>query len=434
MKKLFQFKLKILTKLILKKYKPRVVSITGSVGKTTTKDAVYAVLSKNFNCRSSFKNFNNEFGVPLTVLGIEDAPGRSIWDWLLVFIRGCKLLLLKDKEYPELLILEMGVDKPGDMAYLTSFIKPDIAIVTSVSQSHLEFFKKIENIQQEKAVLVQNVKKTGTTILNYDNVYSRDMSNLSKAEVFSYGLKTGASLQAQELMFNFQRFRDDESSLEKIRGISFKLNYQGAVIPARLPLLTSFTAVYGALAGALAGLSLGMNLVDVAQALESFRMPAGRMNIISGIKDTFLIDDTYNASPESTKLALKLIQQMKFSGPMRKLVVLGDMLELGSYTEEGHREVGHMIADHNMDMIIAVGEKSRDIIRGAIDKGFPKDKTFYFNKSDDAGRFLQEKLQVNDLVLIKGSQGVRMERVVKEVMAEPLKAEELLVRQEKSWL
>jgi UDP-N-acetylmuramyl pentapeptide synthase len=177
---------------------------------------------------------------------------------------------------------------------------------------------------------------------------------------------------------------------------------------------------------------LDINIVKLINNLREINMPAGRLNIILGIKKTYLIDDTYNASPESTLAALDFINKLKFKA-CRRIVVLGEMLELGSFTDKGHELVGKSIYSSNIDFLFAVGEKARGIIRGAIESGFPKDKTFYFNDTNTAGRFLQEFLEINDIVLIKGSQGVRMEKIVKEVMAEPLKAKNILVRQNKAW-
>ncbi|MFP4514489.1 MAG: UDP-N-acetylmuramoyl-tripeptide--D-alanyl-D-alanine ligase [Parcubacteria group bacterium] len=433
MKKILFLKLKYLARLVLKKYKPQIISITGSVGKTTTKEACEAVLRPHFKVRATYKNFNNEIGVPLTIIGIREAPGKSMFNWLFIFLKALKLLVINNKKYPQVLILEMGIDRPGDMDYLISIAPPDIAIVTGVSSSHLEFFKRLENIKDEKAKLIKALKKEKVAIINYDNEHSRGMRELSKAMAISYGLDKNADLHAFDLIYNFERHKDENISLEKIKGINFKLNWQGSTVPVKIPEATSISAVYAVLAAISCAISLKLNLVKALEGLNNFRMPKARMNVILGIKNTYLIDDTYNSSPNSSLSALNLMQSMNFKDS-RYIVVMGEMLELGPYTQEGHREVGRKVAELNPALLIVVGEKSRDIIRGAIELGFDKKKCFYFNSNLEAGKFLQEKIKENDLILVKGSQSARMEKVVKEVMAKPLQAKDILIRQEKNWL
>ncbi|HLC64079.1 MAG TPA: cyanophycin synthetase, partial [Patescibacteria group bacterium] len=173
-------------------------------------------------------------------------------------------------------------------------------------------------------------------------------------------------------------------------------------------------------------------LLETVDDLAKYRPPQGRTNLIPGIKHTYLIDDSYNSSPAAAKAALEVLDQFPVEG--RKIAVFGKMLELGSYQEEGHREVGKKAAEVNLAMLVAVGEMSRDIIRGAVEAGLPEERTFYFDNNHQAGIFVQNKLKENDLILIKGSQGARMEQIVKELMAEPLKARDLLVRQSDKWL
>lgn len=432
MKKVLQKTLKFWAKLILKKYQPQVVGITGSVGKTSAKEAVYQAVKNNFNCRSTYKNFNNEIGLPLTIIGISETPGKNVWAWMQIFLKAIKLIVIKDKKYPNLLILEMGVDRPGDMDYLLSIVKVDIGVLSSISHAHLEFFKKIESISKEKGKLVKSIAKSGSVIINFDNPLSRQLGSLSQAKVFSYGLQAGADLEAIDLNYNFSNYSLQEASLEKIKGINLKLKWRGSLVPLQLTEASNLNAIYASMVAILVALELGLNLVDILNNLASFCMPPGRLNIIGGIKNTYIIDDTYNASPESTVAALDFLDKINFS-ECRKILVIGEMLELGSYTEKGHQLVGQE-ASKIVDIVIAVGEKARGVIRGAIDSGFDKNKTFYFNDTSSAGRFLQELLELKDIILIKGSQGSRMEKIVKEIMANPLEAKEKLVRQDDSWV
>jgi UDP-N-acetylmuramyl pentapeptide synthase len=253
------------------------------------------------------------------------------------------------------------------------------------------------------------------------------MAEVSKARILSYGLKDGADLKAQDIIYNFTR-----GSYE-LSGINFKLNDKGSIVPVFMHNIMSEPALYSALAAAAVGLYFKMHLVEIASALSDFSLPAGRMNLLPGIKHSFIIDDTYNSSPEAAISAVNILGKISIDRGAHKYAVMGDMLEIGSYTEEGHRLVGKTISECKIDYLISVGEKARDFIRGAKDNDFDESNIFYFDKPEDAGRFLQNRIKEGDVLLIKGSQGARMEKIVKELMAEPEKATELLVRQDKKW-
>ncbi len=426
MNRILRLKLKIGAKLLLKKYQPKIIGITGSIGKSSAKEAVYHILNKKFKVRASLKNYNNEIGVPLTIIGAE-SPGTNFIGWLLIFQKILKLLIFKDKDYPEVLILEMGIDRPGDMEYLTSIVKVDVAMVTAVSYSHLEYFGNLQNIKKEKQVLIEKLDKQGLAILNYDSEAVKEMASVSRAKILSYGLKNSANLQAQDINYNFTR-----GSYE-LSGIHFKLNDEGSIVPVFLKNVMSEPAIYAVLAAAAVGLYFKMNLVEIASALGDFSLPPGRMNLLPGIKHSFIIDDTYNSSPEAAISAVNILGKINIDASAHKYAVLGDMLEIGSYTEEGHQLVGQKVCQEKIDFLVAVGERARDFIRGAKDAGCGDEHLFYFDKAEEAGHFLQNRVREGDVMLIKGSQGMRMEKIVKELMAEPEKADKLIVRQGKEW-
>lgn len=426
MRKMLQLKLKFLARLILKKYQPVVIGITGSLGKTSAKEAIYEILKDKMAIRMSQKNYNNEIGLPLTIIGSLSA-GRNLWGWLPIFGKGIFLCLFKDKKYPRVLILEMGVDRPGDMEYLTNIARPDVGVVTAVSYSHLQYFGSIVNIKKEKQALISSLDNQGLAILNYDNEETRGMASVSQARVLTYGLKEGADLRAQDIVFNFTK-GDYE-----LTGLNFKLNYKGSVVPVFMTNVLTETAIYAALAAAAVGIYLDLNLIEIARALKNFTLPKGRMNVLPGIKHTFLIDDTYNSSPEAAMAAVDVLGRIKIENNANKYAVLGDMLEIGHYTEEGHRLLGEKVYNSGINQLIAVGEKARDIIRGAREAGLDDSAMFYFDKAEEAGKFLQNRIKAGDIILVKGSQGMRMEKIVKEIMAEPERAAELLVRQGQEW-
>ncbi|MDD2680931.1 MAG: UDP-N-acetylmuramoyl-tripeptide--D-alanyl-D-alanine ligase [Patescibacteria group bacterium] len=426
MKKFIQLQLKFFSSLILHKYQPEIIAISGSIGKTSTKELVYKILSSRLSVRTSVKNYNNEIGVPLTIIGLE-SPGSSVFGWLKVFCKALKLYIFTDKNYPKYLVLEMGIDRPGDMAYLTHLAPPRIGIMTGVSHSHLEYFGSLNNIKKEKQVLIENVDRRGLSILNYDNPGALSMAEVSPARVLTYGLKDGADLLAQDINFNAARGNYD------IAGVNFKLNYEGSIVPVNMSNILSTGGVYSALAATAVALHLGFNLMEIATLLRDCRLPVGRMQLLPGIKHSFIIDDSYNSSPESSIAALEVLGSIKLDAGASRYAILGDMLEIGAYTEKGHRLVGEQVFKFGVDYLISVGERSRDIGRGAESAGMSSDYIFHFDDTEAAGLFVQERLSEGDVLLIKGSQGARMEKIVKEIMAEPNRAEELLVRQGGSW-
>ena len=441
MKNYLQKLLKILAKVVLKRYKPEIIGVTGSVGKSSTREAIFTVLSSEFNVRQSEKNYNNELGVPLTILGCKSA-NKSFLGWLIVIFKGLVLILFRSKSYPKILVLEMAADHPGDIKYLTSIAPCKVGVVTTVGEVHLEFFGSLENIVKEKQAIVTHLEKDGVAVLNADDKLVLGMQEKIKARVITFGFSPEAEVKAIEMALaglevggeKMEEGVTPESQWDlREWGVNFKLSYKGNVVPVFLPRVLGKQQVYAALAGAAVGLVYGLNLVQISKALENYKSPAGRMNLISGIKHTMLIDDTYNASPISTKAALDVVKEIALPAGSRKFAVLGDMLELGSYSEEGHKEVGKRIVESGIDFLVTVGRRALDIAEGAQDMGFDEDKIISYDDTTEAGLFLQKEIKSGDLILIKGSQGMRMERIVKELMAEPLKAGSLLVRQDKSW-
>lgn len=425
MKKIVQKILYVLAKAVLQKYKPDVVGITGSMGKTSTKEAIFAVLSNRFRVRQNLKNYNNELGVPLSILGAESGF-KSIFKWLGVFLHGIKLILFRDKNYPQILVLEMGADHPGDIKYLTDLAPCKVGVVTGIGPAHLEFFESVDKIVKEKRIIISHLKEDGFAILNRDDEKVYEMREKTKAKVLTYGFHADAGVRAME--------EGIVGHGVKIEGVNFKLSYAGSVVPIFLPGVLGKQHIYAALAGAAVGIIYGMNLVEISEGLKNYKAPKGRMNLVPGIKNTLIIDDTYNASPIPTIAALEVLQFIRLPAEDdKKFAVLGDMLELGSFSEEGHKQVGRAAAKSGIDYLVTVGERSRDIARAAFEAGMSEDKISNFSTPEEAGLFVQNKMKQGDVVLVKGSQGMRMEKVVKELMAEPLRACELLVRQENEW-
>ncbi len=435
MKKFLEKILILFAKQIIKKYKPEIVGITGSVGKTSVKEAVFAVLSFEYNVRRNIKSYNNELGVPLTVIGSETG-GRNLFKWLKVFYRAIKLLIFNDKEYPEILVLELGADKKGDIEYLLKIIKPKIGVLTAVSEAHLHAFKDLKGVLKEKEKIVTTLEKESVAVLNYDDENVMSLRDRLKTKFLTFGFQVGADITAGELLFSGleQDFCESQYQWEcKVWGTSFKINYNGSTVPVFLPHCFGKQQAYAALAAFAVGIAYKMNLVDISEALRQYRPPKGRMNLIAGIKYTLLIDDTYNSSPLAVKTALEVMKMIDLPEGKRKIAVLGDMLELGDRSAAAHREIGFNISEAEIDYLITVGNESKLTAESAIEAGLAKDNVHEFKDTERAGKFLQDIIQPGDLILIKGSQGIRMEKIVKEVMAEPEKAKQLLVRQTGEW-
>lgn len=428
--KSFNRLLKNLSARVLKKYRPFIIAVTGSVGKTSTKEAIFSVVKKfDPSVKKNFGNYNNEIGVPLTILaGNEKITG--ILGYLKILFRGIILLVFRC-QYPKTLILELAADKPGDIKYLTEFIKPNISVITAIGEIpvHVEFFSGPKSVAKEKSGLVEATVPNGRVILNYDDEVVLEMKQKSKAQVLTFGFSPEAEIKAINYEIHTPSLEAWDNTSEQ-SGISFKLEYGGSFVPVRLSNVFGKQAVYAAMAAASCGLSLGMNLVDISEALKSYKSSAGRMKMLKGIKNTWIIDDTYNAAPLSMSAALETLKNLK--NGFRKIAVLGDMKEIGKYSEEAHKTIGEDAAGF-VDLLLTVGEKARFIKTGAFEDGLSEDKIFHFETSDEAGRFLQDKIQQGDLILIKGSQSMRMEKITEEIMAEPEKAKDLLVRQDAKW-
>ncbi len=417
MKKYLEKLLAYFARKIIKKYKPKIIGITGSMGKTSAKEAVYAVLESKFNVRKNIKNYNNEIGVPLTIIGVETG-GRSPIQWGIIFSKALELIFGLDKNYPEVLVLEMGADKPGDIEYLINNFPVDIGVVTKIGPTHLEAFKTVENIAKEKQKIVTYLDKDKTAILNCDDDLVREMHKKIKAKILFFGHGEESNIRSVDLAYQGDGL--------DLAGIKFKIAYGGSTVPVLLPGVVGAHQINSALVGASVGVALGMNLIEIADGLKNYEAPKGRMKLIKG-KNTLIIDDTYNSSPRAATAAVETLAQLQIGQVLRKVAILGDMLELGDYTEEAHKKLGIKVAEKGIDVLLCVGANSQFIAEGAKSKGFAEEKIKTFSDSNILANEINSIIKDNDLILVKGSRGMHMELVVKSLMLEPEKAQELLV-------
>ncbi len=415
------------SQLVLKKYKPKVVAITGSVGKTSTKDAVFAVLSKMAYVRKSEKSYNSQIGLPLTILGIPNAWSDPL-GWLKNIVIGFWLIVWPHK-YPEWLVLEVGVGKPGDMKETASWLKTDAVIETAIGDTpvHIEFFPSREHLIEEKAGLIKTLKKDGTLILNGDDGAILGMKTKSANRAVTYGFTEGTDLFASG---DTIECGSDGEPL----GAIFRVDAEGKSLPVIIEGAFGRNHIYAALAALAFAYGQKLNMLTAAEALKNYEMPPGRMRLLTSIKETRIIDDTYNSSPFAAQAALDTLQSVKSDGRKnRKIAVLGDMLELGKHTEEAHRTIGALAAE-SAKILITVGPRAQGIKQGALDAGMDAKNIFDFADSVQAGVFLKDFIKKGDIILIKGSQGVRMERISAALLQDQENRKKLLVRQEDEWM
>lgn len=344
-----------------------VIGITGSVGKSTTKEVVAGMLRQRFKTLKNIGNFNNEIGLPLTVLRL----GAGY----------------------EYAVLEMGFYVLGEISLLCDIALPSIGVVSNVGTVHAERAGSQETIARGKAELVQSLPKDGVAVLNHDDPWVRQMADQTEARVFWYGLTSEADLWADEII---------GMGLE---GVRFQMHYQDETHQIQVPMIGRHsvqTALRAAAVGLLAGLTWQEIQAGLVAGHAQLRLVAVRTR-----HGALILDDTYNATPESTLAALNLLSELDG----RRIAVLGDMLELGQYEKEGHEIVGQRAAEV-VSQLITVGERARIIADTAQQSGLPQGRIKQLPDADGAIRYLQGQLSKNDVVLVKGSRSMRMENIV----------------------
>lgn len=344
----------------------RVVGITGSVGKSSTKELVAEVLSQKYHTYKNPGNYNNEIGLPLTILNLGSGYER--------------------------LVVEMGFYYPGEITFLCDIAKPDIGVLTNIGTVHAERAGSREIIAKGKSELVQALDTEGTAILNYDDPLVRAMAEKSNAHVMFYGLDNNADIWA------------DEIQGQGLKGIRFRMHYQERSVLMEVPILGRHS-VQTILRAAAVGFCEGLSWQEVTDGLMNSNTQL-RLVAVKTNSGALILDDTYNATPESTIAALDLLDELKG----QKIAVLGDMLELGQYEQIGHEQVGKRAAQV-VQHLIAVGALGRTIADTAKQGGLPPTAVTWVEDALQAADVLKYNLKEGDVVLIKGSHGLRMDRI-----------------------
>jgi UDP-N-acetylmuramoyl-tripeptide--D-alanyl-D-alanine ligase len=396
-----------------------VIGITGSVGKSSAKKAIYEILKKKYKVYCDKSCYSADISIPLAIIGLESG-GHSVDKWIRIIFKTISSLIKKN-DYPDVIILEMGVNKPNDMKKMLAAAKLDIGIITSIGNfpSHTEYFKDAKQIVREKFLLARSLGKKDLAILNLDDELIKELSGSVKAEIITYGFGESADIRAEEILSGGKKFRTEDGSM----GMRFKISFKGTTMPFRLPYALGRGQIYSALSAVAIGIRFGFNLVEMSEILSSYQPLAGRMKIIKGVNGSLIIDDTFNSNPNSALSALETIK--KLEAP-RKIAVLGDMLELGERCEAGHKEVGKDVA-RSVDFLFTYGDKSKTIGQQAQKNEMKEENIFHFENIEELIDLLKKAIQAGDIILIKGSRAMHMEKIVREIMAKPELADELLV-------
>ncbi len=416
MSRLIQRLTKLLARLTIAKFKPKIIGVTGSVGKTSTKEAIYTLLATTKRVRRTAGNFNGELGLPLTIVGdwseeqlrpiARDSKHISRFVKGLFFLRifciaAARLVLPRSwQTFPEVIVLEYGADKPGDLAYLTSIARPDISVVTAVGDIpvHVQFYESVESVTREKSHLIEVLPPEGTAVLNADDSRVFAMREKTKASCMTYGFAGAALMRISDFE---NQYVTTATGASKPTGALFKLNYGGASVAVRLNNTAGTSQVYAAAAAACVAVASGLSLEQAAAGLAQYVPPPHRLHFLDGKGGVMLVDDSYNASPLSMASAIAAVKDLPAK---RKVAILGDMRELGKFSEQAHQQIGEM-ARGVFDVIIAVGEES---------KVMKADQ--WFSDAVSALEPVKQLVRSGDLVLVKASHSIGLDKIARALL------------------
>ena len=348
-----------------KEYKKPVIAITGSAGKTSTKDMIFSVLNEKYNVQKTIGNHNNHLGLPLTILDLKDES--------------------------DMLVVEMGMNHFNEISYLTNIAKPSVAVITNVGTAHIGNLGSRENILKAKLEILEGLDKDGLLIINNDNdlLHEWYLNNIDNYNIKTFGMTNKSDYMATDIKTTEYKS-------------SFKCNDIEYVIP-----VGGEVFIYNALAAIAVGTYYNVDTEKMKKGIKDFELSSNRMNIINN-NDITIIDDCYNANFDSLKYAIKYLGSI----PTRRIAVIGTMLELGDYSEELHSNVGNIIVDENIDILITVGEYTNFINEKAESLGMSKDNSYHYDNNEDAIKKLKEILTKEDTVLIKASYSMNFKEIV----------------------
>ena len=345
------------------------VAITGSVGKTTTKDLIYSVLSSKYNTLKTAGNFNNEIGMPLTLINYDNQ---------------------------DIIVLEMGMSSLGEISFLSNTAKPNVGVITNVGHSHIGNLGSRENILKAKMEIIDGMDEEGILVINSDNDMLSTVKDI-KQKIITFGFENKADVMAYNIKVN-----EDSTT--------FNIKENGEEYIVKLNLIGE-KFIYNALAAWIIGMIYDVPVHNRIEALSKCEFTKMRMNI-KNVNNMIVIDDCYNASPESMKLAMQALSKQEAK---RKIAILGDMLELGEYSSKLHELVGENVAKYKIDKLFITGEFATSIKKGAIENGMKEENISIFANTEEIEEKIIEYLEKEDAILIKASRGMKFEKIVKKI-------------------
>ena len=420
LKKIITLLLALAARAVVHRYHPRVVMVTGSVGKTSTKDAVAAVLATRFYVRKSEGNLNTEFGVPFTIFGTTvPHPLHNPFAWLKV-VKNALALLLLPNHYPNLLVLEVGADKPGDLARILKIVAPDMVVVTRLPEVpvHVEAYASPEAVREEEFSPAYALRTAAPLIVSADDPYALEYAMRTSARLILYG--TGEDAAARLDGIDFYTEGEKVAGMRanaRLREESQEYVVRGTVGTTQLLPIAAALAVASA---------FEIPLAEALEALQGYESPPGRCRLLAGKHGSVIIDDSYNSSPAAVEEALATLKA--FPQVKRRIAVLGDMLELGRYSVLEHERLAPVVSA-SADLIATVGIRARAF---ASAPGSAEVVQYESSRAAAAAAALPGLVREGDVILVKGSQSIRTERIVEALLADPADAVKL-VRQEQKW-
>jgi len=349
-----------------------VVAITGSVGKTVTREIIRSVLKQRFKVGCAPENYNTEIGVPLTILSYDDDI--------------------------QILILELAMRGLNQIARLAKICKPEIGVMTLINNTHIELLGSVENIVKAKSELIKAIPKDGVTILCRDDKWYTLFSSISNSKVVNYGLSNDSQVSAKDI------------TLDELAKPRFKLCFRDEQVDISLP-ITGDQYVLNSLAAAAVGISYGLDLNQIKKGLESVKPFKMRMQIEEGKRNILLINDSYNANSTSMKAAIKILSYLKKKRKGRSVAILGDMLELGKFSEISHMNIGNFIVRQNVDLLLTRGENAKIISQTALSNGMSKDQVYQFSSNDEIKENILNLIKPEDIVLVKASRAMAFDEI-----------------------